>query len=101
MSGRVLMRLFLPVVGDVSVKSISAQSRYESAKIMVTANQKGKFNKLSRADKLDFKFKSSIKTKEFCFVLDDITNKDHDVLHFLNWRIEGNASGGMLFNSAD
>ncbi len=101
MTGRVSFRLYFPVAGDVTVKSIKAASRYESAKVMLLASKKGKLEKLGQKNKLNFNLKSPVEAKEFFFVLDDITNKDHDVLQYLNWRIEGKASGSLLFNPDD
>jgi hypothetical protein len=101
MSGKVSLELWFPVSGPVQLRTVNAQSRHERATVTMFNRQGAEQQRIQTADKLDFRFKSPLTTNALRFEFTDITNRDHEVLTYLDWHLEGDASGRPLYTIDD
>ena len=101
MTGPVAVSVWFPVASEVRVSGIRCQSKYESFNATMQTWQDGRWSEIGTAKRIFFRPKSPVNTHLLRFILRDISNKDHDCLGLLNWRIDGSASGKALYNPAD
>ena len=101
MCGQTELNMWFPVSEPVRIKAIGASSQYESAKVeMLIWDGKG-FVRAGKADKMAFAFNPPRSAGRIRFIMTDISNRDHDVLAYLNWKIEGDSPGQPLYNCDD
>ena len=101
MSGSVAVSVWFPVASEVSVSGVQCHSQYERFNATMQLWEGGRWNDVGKAKKIFFRPKPPVKTHLLRFILSDITNKDHDCLGLLNWRIDGSAPGKALYAHAD
>ena len=101
MTGPVAVSVWFPVASEVTVSGVKCQSIHESFKATMQTWQDGRWSDAGKAKRIFFRPKPPVNTHLLRFVLRDITNKDHDCLGLLNWRIDGSAPGQALYNPAD
>ncbi len=94
------MVISFPYRDGVSIKSISASPSFERpGKVFLQKYENGAWSDVASAKDFNFTFAVPLQTTKLKVILTEITNADHDILYYSNFKIQGEGLGPQLVNA--